>query len=312
MPVVIMLILAATIPYEELDVSVVILFYIAFLSQIYLISYHYPMRLRQRILYVFNHYPPADYPKLYPQPYDYYAKEAQKGGLRAFRNINFIIIGIGLAVLAAAANAGYSPSLQGGDEIFVMAYFMLQICPLIYVELANAKLYKRMREVQKGGVRKASMQPRHLFDFIAPVYVGIAGFVYLAWLTLFIADRGLNGPWTGEVYGTVFGITGIHVFYGLMIAKHIVGKKVDPHQDSEDRAKATGFIVKSLVFSSIAMNLFITFSILADRYDFELYDPLMTSIFVQCVAALGIGYVLRVSKIDAINFNVYKKDTASE
>ena len=46
--------------------SIHILFYALFLSQIILISYYYPKQIIKRIDGVLKNYPPEDYPKLYP------------------------------------------------------------------------------------------------------------------------------------------------------------------------------------------------------------------------------------------------------
>jgi len=49
-----------------------ILLGIAFLGQIFLISYYYPEKILARMDYVRATYPPSQYPRLYPKPIEYY------------------------------------------------------------------------------------------------------------------------------------------------------------------------------------------------------------------------------------------------
>ncbi len=50
------------------------LFYVAFLSQIFLMSYYFPNKLLARMRHVLTTYPPAAYPKLYPKPIEQYER----------------------------------------------------------------------------------------------------------------------------------------------------------------------------------------------------------------------------------------------
>ena len=294
---------------REIDMSIVtILFYLVFLSQILLISYYYQTKLRNRILYVLTNYPPAKYPKLYPRPYDCFAEEAGKKGLRTFRNINLFIAAVGLAMLVAAIRSGYSPSLKGGDEIFVLMYFMLQMSPFIYAEIRGFKQYKRMREVYVDRSRKADLNPRHLFDFISPAYIALAVLMYAASITYFLYNIGFDAPWEGEVYVTLVGVTGMNLLFVAMIAKNMYGKKIDPHQSSKDRLKRIEIVVKTTVFTSIGVSVFFMLTGLADEFELEVYDPVLTSIYVQLIALFGLGLEFRTARIETIDFDVYKEN----
>ena len=61
------------------------LFYFVFLSQIILLSLYFPRKMLSRIKYVFKTYPPSEYPKLYPEPIEYYEKAR-----RNYRKINLL------------------------------------------------------------------------------------------------------------------------------------------------------------------------------------------------------------------------------
>ena len=101
-------------------------YYAIFLSQILLISVYYPSQVRRRVLHVLDHYPPQQYPKLYPDPLDVYAELARRTRLRTYKLANFAIAAMGLMALAAMLASGYRPDPKGGDEVFVVIYFFVQ------------------------------------------------------------------------------------------------------------------------------------------------------------------------------------------
>ena len=70
------------------------LFYIVFLSQIFLISYYFPAKLLVRMRSVLETYPPSEYPKLYVKPIEYY-----KIGQGAFKLVNRFIFLLGFVIL---------------------------------------------------------------------------------------------------------------------------------------------------------------------------------------------------------------------
>lgn len=288
--------------------TTLLLFYGIFLSQIFLASVYFPMKIRKRILYIIQNYPPKDYPKLYPKPSDFYAEKAGKNGLKAYKYINLAIAGIGLGILGWGLISGYTPNPLGGSEIFVMFYFMLQASPLFYLELKGYKQYKRMRQANLGGARKAELNPRKLSDFISPFLVALAVILYAGWMVFYLYSIGFDAPWEADVYGTLAGITGMNLLFAGVIAKHMSGKKLNPHQAHADRLKQIETVVKTSVFASIAASVFLTIFNLADTFGFELYDPVFMSIYCQIALLLGLGTEFRKIKVEAINYEVYKKD----
>ena len=288
--------------------TTLLLFYGIFLSQIFLISYYFPMKIRSRILYVIKNYPPKEYPKLYPKPYDFYAEKAAKSGLSTYRNINLFIDAIGLGILVWALASGYSPHPLGGDEIFVMLYLLLQVAPILYAEIRTFKLYRGMRQANIGGARKAELNPRNLFDFISPAFVALAALLYVGFILFYLYDKGFSAPWEWEVYVTLASVTGMNLMFAGMIAKHMVGKKFNPHQAHDDRLRQIRTVVKIGVFASIAASVFLIMTDLADKFAWELYDPILMSIYVQLILSLSLGLEFRKIKIEKIDFEVYKKD----
>lgn len=111
------------------------LFYIAFLGQIYLISYYYPEKILGRMKYVLDTYPPASYPKLYSKPVEYY-----QIGQWKFKMVNRFIVLLGFAIILATLFVVDHNSFA--DDGFVSqawpaVYGMIQFLPLMALEFSE-------------------------------------------------------------------------------------------------------------------------------------------------------------------------------
>ncbi|MDA8021181.1 MAG: hypothetical protein MPN21_27405, partial [Thermoanaerobaculia bacterium] len=121
-----------------------LLFYIAFLGQIFLISYYYPELLLSRMRQVLTDYPPTEYPRLYPEPVEYY-----KVAHWVFKIITRMVFALGFVILFCIAFlVDHSSFADDGfiSEIFPAAYGMIQFVPLLLLEITEFRYFKRMRE----------------------------------------------------------------------------------------------------------------------------------------------------------------------
>ena len=287
--------------------AVLALFYAVFLSQIFLLSIHYPGKLCRRIRYVLEHFPPAQYPKLYPTCSDGFM-EREAAMLRLYRAVNYTIAAAGALVLLAMALSGYRPDVKGGDEIFVAIYFVLQVCPYLYVEIKEFRHYRLMRRALSATTRTAQLRPRRLFDFISPVYVAAAVLLYVVWLAVYLGGQDPGSPWQAEVYATLMLISGINLLYMGLIARFLYGRKLDPHQAYGDQLKHMESVVKVAVFSSIGISIFLIATQAVDRYGLEILDPPLVSLYVQLCAIFAIGLSMRTNALEGTDFSVYKSD----
>ena len=160
-----------------------LLFIIIFFSQMLLLSYYLPGKIRNRIRYIFKTYPPSDFPKLYPKPIEVY-----KIFLNIFWGINVAIFVAGLLILVALFV--YSPNLgpsnpERWDQALVAAWFFVQFLPMLLLEISGFKYYKRMREMNPSTTRMAALQPRRLFDRSASRF----WFTSPLWPLSFICDN---------------------------------------------------------------------------------------------------------------------------
>ena len=277
-----------------------ILFYAVFLSQILLISFYFPRKMLKRISYVFATYPPSQYPRLYPEPIEYYEK-AQ----RNYRNLNVAVLLVGLLLLAVFLGDSRSGEWDMGN--FVFPYFMIQFFPVMLLEIRSFKYYRLMRKADSRTTRKAELQPRRLFDFISPAMIGLALLVYFAFIALILYIRQFDFPWFGG-YWNIVGVTAANVFFAAIVAWNMYGKKRDPYQAYEDRKRQIELVVQQMVFMSIAATTFMAIEVVLASLDLRDLQPTVMSLYFQLIAV----NCLRALRIDNINFAVYKGDPSEE
>ncbi len=277
-----------------------LLFHLAFLGQILLLSFYFPRKILERIKYVLETYPRSNYPKLYPKPLEHYERAR-----RNYRLMNSIILFAGLILLAVLL--GY-PRSGKWDHAIATWYFMAQIFPILLIEIKSFQYYKLMRKANAGGRRKAELHPRRLFDFISPAMLGLTILVYFAFVGFIIYIDQFGFPWFGG-YWNIVGITGINLFFTGIIGWHIYGQKMDPHQAFQDRRRQIELIAKSLVLVSIAATLKIAIVIGLAAFELRHLQPFVTSLYLQLIALLSTGILLRYFRVEDINFEVYKEDS---
>ena len=291
---------------------VLLIFYVVFAAQIGLISVYFPLKLRGRILYVIDHYPVEDYPKFYPAPFDSYAKNAASTRMPKYLGVNFTVAGLGLIVLVIMALNGYQPALVGGDEIFVIFYFLLQFFAMFYPILLEYNHLKLLRETYTAGsIRTANLTPRRLIDYVPPAYVILAVALFIAWVGSFVLmESSLLQQETAilpiEVVITIVGITGLNLVYCWMIFRKLSGQAANPHQPSMEQEKQIELTVKSLVLTSIAISLFLIATNLADHFRLEVFDPPLTSFYLQLCVLLGLGMSFQMLRVSDLDFEVYR------
>lgn len=287
-----------------------VFFYLVFLAQVFLISFYYPQKIRRRIEHIFANYPPATYPKLYPKSFHFDAAEAGRKGLRTYWYLNMLMVLIGLGLIAAATLSGYSPDPKGGDEAIVAAYFFLQMVPYMLAELSAVKLHKLMRQMSARNVRKADLRPRRLLDFVSPASVAAAILLYAVWMGFYLYGQGFGTPWEANVYITLVVVTAGNLLFAGVVAWAMHGKKPDPHLARKDQAKRIEATVKIAVFASIAISISLIATDVVRMFELDIIEPVLTSIYVQFITIFGTGLALRTTRVQTIDFDVYKADGA--
>ena len=271
------------------------LFYFVFLSQVLLISFYFPRKILSRMRHVFETYPPSTHPKLYPKPIEYYEK-AQ----RTYRILNQFILLAGMvliAILLAISRSGE------WDHVIATWYFLAQFFPVMLLDLWSLKEFRLMRNATARTTRKAELHPRRLFDFIAPSIIGLAIFVYVAFILLVLYIRQFEFPWFGG-YLNIVGVTILNLCCAGIILSFMYGKKLNPHQAYEDRIRQIEVTVKILVFASIGVTIFIAISVVLAAWDLRNLQPIAQCLYFQLLAVI----CFQAYRIDHTDFEVYKED----
>ncbi len=290
---------------------ILVLFYLVFLSQIFLLSFYYPQKFYQRMRYVTENFPPSKYPKLYPKLTKKYtaayADEAVRAGPDKYRRINLFILLVGLILIAVALITGFS--LQGkGEDIILVFYTALQFSPIILLEISDYKRMNLMRKTNQDSTRKADLMPRRFFDFVSPITFGLAVFLVVVYMSYLLYINDFEVSWDNGVLIMLVTIIGVHVYFAALIKWQVFGKKMDPHLANKDRLPHMKTIVSTSVYTSIAMSVFFMALALMDEFDMHYVQALLLSLYFQVIAIFGIGTLLRSSKIEDIDFEVYRKD----
>ncbi len=277
-----------------------ILFYIIFISQIVLISYYYPKKIVNIINNVLIKYPPNSYPKLYPESVTKIEK-----GLKIYQWLNraMLVMGPLLLVLYVMLSSEYDNNQKHAEGLPLM-YGMVQFIPYILMELAGFKQFKLMKKADTRTSRTADLQPRRLFDFIAPLYIVIA--VALYFVNIAHGLQSNQYQWSSELIITTTALTLCNLLFIGLIAFNLRGKKLDPYQDNKDRLKQSQFAIRSMVFISIIASIFIIATRAVDIYNFQAYEIILNSFYMQIIAIFGLGKMLKELTLENINFDVYK------
>lgn len=116
--------------------------------------------------------------------------------------------------------------------------------------------------------------------------------------------------WGGEAFIMLTTIIGVHLYFAAIIKWQVFGKKINPYLANKDRLNQMKIIVKSAVYTSIAMSVFLMAMAVMDEFDMHYLQALLLSLYFQALAIFGLGTMLRSSRIEDMDFDVYRKDPA--
>ncbi len=285
------------------------LFYIAFLSQIFLLSYYFPNKLLARMRNVLTTYPPETYPKLYPRPIEHY-----KMAHLAYKYVSRFILLLGLFILFAVMFlVDHGTFADDGfiSEMWPAAYGMIQFLPLMAVEFSELSHFKQMRKAKSKSKRTADLRRRGLTDLVSPPLLGMAVLLFAGAILfdLYVHDFAIS--WGHDTIQRALVMAVTNGLLAIVGAWTLHGRKLDPHQSAEDRIQRMSVNLKSLIYVSMALSVFIAIIAADDVYNLDAVDAVIMSVYFQAIALLSLGYTLRNLKLDDIDFDVYKNDVAA-
>ncbi len=287
-----------------------IIFYAVFISQIFLISYYYPKKTYDRNMFVLRNYPPAIYPKLYQHSRYADPSKAMNSSIRKYMLGNIAVALFGIGVLLAMAASGYAPSgiKENKHIMLVVLFFMLQALPHMLLELSTHNWLKGMRGAVKNNTRTADLKPRKLFDFISPLYIVVAVLAFIAWGVYYFYNKGFTTAWDWRAYVTFGTMTAMNLVFIGFGYKYLRGQKLDPHQSYKDQRQFIKTMMHVFAMASILMSLQLIVFDAINQNGWDRFEPIAMSLYFQVVIIFGIGQVLRLFKIEDIDFDVYKEN----
>lgn len=282
-----------------------LLFYCTFVSQIFVISFYFPERLLRRMKRVIENYPPEVYPKLYPRSIEYYKIEH-----RAFKVLCRCIFGLGFLILFVIFKFDQSTVSEDGfiSKAWPGLYGIIQFIPLVLLGFKEVSQFKLMRMANQTTVRKADLRRRTLFDAVSPTLLVSTFALFLAVGLLELYTNGFALEWKSFERSAWLVIC--NLFMASIGAGKLYGRKQDPHQATADRDREVKISLHSLFYVSMALSIFYMILALNELFGLDYLDATLVSAYMQVIMFLSIGHVLRFLRIEEINFDVYKKDTA--
>lgn len=285
------------------------LFYITFLSQIFLLSYYLPTKVLDRMQYVLETYPPSKYPKLYPMPLEYY-----KMGQWGFKLVTRGIVALGFVILYAVIFLVDHSTFADDkyiSEFWPALYGVIQFAPLMVLEFTGFSQFKLMRKANTATTRTAALRPRRLLDFVSPMLVAITILLYIMVILFDLYVHDYVFDWGHDTLRRAAVITATNVLLGSVGAWNLYGRKQNPHQTNDDRNKQIATALSSFFYVSIAMSVFFITQVVNDVIDMNFLDATLMSLYFQAITLLSLGHALRRFRLEDIDFDVYRNGTAA-
>ena len=272
--------------------------YLAFLSQILIISYFIPRSLIRRMQYVLEHYSESEYPKLYPL-----SREAIKMVITGFTFANHFVLSAGLIIWIVSA-ANQSIELLNWDSQMVLTlYFFLQALPYLALAWFSYMYMKLMREAHKVTKRTADLQPRKITDYVSASLLSLSAITFVACIILVLWIQQSPFPGFGGFWNIIF-IVSANAWFFILAMQLIYGKKTDPHQTSQGRFEQSNVAIKQMVLVSIVVNVFLLLNLSLAWLELRHIGDIVLSVYFQFIVVLG----TKTISINDIDFSVYRKD----
>jgi hypothetical protein len=295
-----------------------LLFYAVYLSQVVLISLYLPSRVLRHVRRLIETFPPSEYPKLYPEPLATIDRK-----LRVFHNLNTGLLLLGLGLLAGAWLSDYRIAAKYGAYPTMVAhatYSMLQVVPMVAFSIWGLAYYKRMRAAARSRIRTAELKARRLFEFVSPALFGAAVATYVGATASLLLVEGRPGWLVGGLLGwlsfhrqyvMIASLTICNAWFAGIIAWSLYGRKQDPYQTYEDRARQIQLVAQGLLMASILLSVFMAGFNLLSAFELELwhYGPLLYSVFLQAGLTACLWFFLTYDpylRFEPQSFEVYR------
>jgi hypothetical protein len=204
--------------------------------------------------------------------------------LKRYRILNTVIALLGVWLWVWSFNDMRSANWDdGAGEALRLAYFMLQLSPLLVLSWYAVKYGKLLKKLP-ASKRTAVLQRRGLFDFVSPfaVFLAVLGhFLFVAYV-LYIAQHpfpGFAGPFVNILIATLGFAMQAFAVYKMMYGT----KGPETH---EARMYAIGLGVKACVYTSIFITVSLSIDMTLKLLDLPTWQPVAGSVHAVIFAIL--------------------------
>ncbi len=283
-----------------MDAQLTFLLFLA--SQTFLLSWYLPKRIQSRMRYVFDHYPFAEYPKLYDGDLD----KAQKNYRRhiVFNNV-MLVVGVGLIV----AVYYYGEQVSSGLLAMVAFIFgMTQSIPLILMDLLMLRQCKRLNAENTTPQRSASLTRRSIFNHTSMMLLAVTVSFILVSMLFDMYTKSFDLSLGFELFEAVIILTAVNLFFAFMIRWRVYGKKLNPLLSEADNIKEITAVVQSSLYTSIAVSIFFMTMRAVNVYDLEQFEGVLMSAYMQAIFLLSVLHSLKQVPIESMNLENFRAD----
>ena len=256
-------------------------FLAVFPLQILAMSVLHPLWISRYVRGKADEFPTERFRQLYP---GVDARATAERYLKRYRLLNTVIASLGVWLWVWSFNDMRSADWDdGAGEALRLAYFMLQLSPLLVLSWYAIRYGKLLKKLP-AGKRTAVLQRRGLFDFVSPFAVFLAvlcHFLFIAYV-FYIAQHpfpGFAGPFVNILISTLGFAMQAFAVYKMMYG----AKGPETH---EARMYAIGLGVKACVYTSIFISVSLSIDMTLKLLDLPTWQPVAGSIHAVIFAIL--------------------------
>lgn len=256
------------------------LFLLVFISQISMISFYYPRKLMKLAKNVSSPTPNSD---------EVGASKHSDSAMQSYAVSNHVLVAIGLILIVLFVSLDLFESTTA-VLLAIGIFFFLQLSPLVILGMSGLLSDLRLAASQRDKQPGKPLSSSKLFDFVSPLFVGIACILFFAYLIIELAKW--NGDWNTQLLKIVIFVIS-NLFFAAMIARNLyvlrrgnVEERIKRHEDLKK-------VAPTLIYVSIGLSIYFFAKQLLFDFDLHQLRPVMMSAFLQLLATLSLNSQLR-------------------
>ncbi|MGB7874989.1 MAG: hypothetical protein WBL25_11450 [Anaerolineales bacterium] len=258
------------------------LFYLAFLSQIIVISFYLPRKLIKFARRVSS---------LAMKSSQFDSQNEIRKKLDSYSRLNNVMIGIGLILLLLFVLFDLSESITA-VLASIGVYFLLQLSPLAISGVSQLISDLKAARSQDGEHQKALPDSGRLLDYVSPLQLGVAVGLSLIWLVIKLPE------WNGETNTQLLNIgifAGGHLFVAALVARNLrMLKHGDAGQNEGNKGvEDPRLAIPLLIYISIGLSIYSLAKQFLLDLDLHQIRPIMMSFALLLLATLAFDRLIR-------------------